>query len=161
MAKRSRYRNAADKRDGGGFILLPLCVLNGAAYLGVSAHARMLLVDLAAQYRGDNNGDLCAAFSMMKPRGWKSTHTLQKAKLELIEAGLIVETRKGARPSKASLYAVTWYAMDDCGGKLEISAQSFPRGAYRLKDPRPVLKVVEKNAPLNALAASQARKLMQ
>ena len=157
MAKRSRYRNAADKRDGGGFILLPLCVLNGAAYLGVSAHARMLLVDLAAQYRGDNNGDLCAAFSMMKLRGWKSTHTLQKAKLELIEAGLIVETRKGARPSKASLYAVTWYAMDDCGGKLDFSAQSFPRGAYRLKDSRPVLKVVEKNASLNALAASQVR----
>lgn len=157
MAKGNRYKSAKEKRDGGAFITLPLSVLNGAAYLGVSAHARMLLFDLVAQYRGDNNGDLCAAFSMMKLRGWKSTHTLQKAKLELIEAGLIVETRKGARPSKASLYAVTWYAMDDCGGKLEISTQSFPRGAYRLKDPRPVLKVVEKNAPLNALAASQAR----
>ena len=157
MAKGNRYKNAADKRDGGAFITLPLSVLNGAAYLGLNAHARMLLFDLAAQYRGDNNGDLCAAFSMMKLRGWKSTHTLHAAKLELIEAGLIVEMRKGARPSKASLYAVTWYAMDDCGGKLEVSAQSFPRGAYRLKDPRPVLKVVEKIAPLNALAASQAR----
>jgi hypothetical protein len=154
MAKRNRYKNAADKRDGGGFILLPLCVLNGAAYLGVGAHARMLLVDLAAQYRGDNNGDLCAAFSMMKRRGWKSTHTLQAAKLELIEAGLIVETRKGARPNKASLYAVTWYALDDCGGKLEVSARAFPRGAYRLKD---TLPVIGKNASLNALAASQGR----
>jgi len=157
MAKKNRYKNAADKRDGGAFITLPLSVLNGAAYLGVSAHARMLLLDLVAQYRGDNNGDLCAAYSLMKPRGWKSTHTLHKAKLELIEAGLIVETRTGSRPSKASLYAVTWYAMDDCGGKLDFSAQSFPRGAYRLKDPRPVLKVVENNAPLNALTASQAR----
>lgn len=157
MAKKNRYKNAADKRDGGAFITLPLSVLNGAAYLGVSAHARMLLLDLVAQYRGDNNGDLCAAFSMMKQRGWKSTHTLQTAKLELIEVGLIVETRKGSRPSKASLYAVTWYAMDDCGGKLDISAQSFHRGAYRLKDPPPVLKMVEKIAPLNALAASQVR----
>lgn len=157
MTKRNRYRNAVEKRDGGAFILLPLCVLNGAAYLGLSAHARMLLIDLAAQYRGDNNGDLCAAFSMMKLRGWKSTHTLHAAKLELIEARLIVETRKGARPSKASLYAVTWHAIDDCGGKLDINAQSFPRGAYRLKDPRPALKVIEKNMPLNALAASQMR----
>lgn len=27
------------------------------------------------------------------------------------------ETRKGARPNKASLYAVTWCALDHCGGK--------------------------------------------
>lgn len=157
MAKKNRYKNAADKRDGGAFITLPMSVLNGAAYVGVSAHARMLLLDLVAQYRGDNNGDLCAAFSMMKLRGWKSTHTLLSAKNELIDAGLIVETRKGSRPSKASLYAVTWYALDECGGKLEVTAHGFPRGAYRLKDPRPVLKVVEKNAPLNALGASQVR----
>lgn len=151
---RNQYKKAKEKRDSGGFITLPFSVLNGAAYLGVSAHARMLLFDLVSQYRGDNNGDLCAAYSMMKLRGWKSTHTLHKAKLELIEAGLIVETRKGARPSKASLYAVTWHALDDCGGKLEVSAHAFPRGAYRSKDPLPVMK---KNAPLNALAASQGR----
>ena len=140
MVKRNRYKNARDKCDSGTFIKLPLCVLNGVAYLGLSSHARMLLFDLAAQYRGDNNGDLCAAFSKMKLRGWKSTHTLLAAKLELIEAGLLVETRKGSRPSKASLYGLTWYAMDDCGGKLDISAQSFPRGAYRLKDAPPTLK---------------------
>lgn len=152
MAKRNRYKNAADKRDGGGFITLPFSVLNGAAYRGVGAHARMLLFDLVAQYRGDNNGNLCAAFSMMKLRGWKSTHTLLSAKNELIEAGLIVETRKGSRPSKTSLYAVTWYALDDCGGKLEVTARGFPRGAYRLKDPPPV---IGKNTSLNAVGASQ------
>jgi len=154
MAKRNRYKNAADKRDGGTFITLPLCVLNGAAYLGVSAHARMLLFDLVSQYRGDNNGDFCAAFSMMKLRGWKSTHTLLAAKKELIDAGLIVETRKGSRPSKASLYAVTWYALDECGGKLEVTPRGFPRGAYRLKDPPPV---IGKNTSLNAVGASRVR----
>lgn len=155
MAKKNRYKNATDKRDGGAFITLPLSVLNGAAYVGVSAHARMLLLDLVAQYRGDNNGDLCASYkSVMRLRGWKSENTLHKAKLELIEAGLIVETRKGSRPSKASLYAVTWYALDECGGKLEVTARGFPRGAYRLKDPRPV---IGKNASLNAVGASQVR----
>lgn len=154
MAKRNRYKNATDKRDGGAFITLPLSVLNGAAFLGVSSHARMLLIDLVAQYRGDNNGDFCAAFSMMKLRGWKSTHTLLAAKKELMDAGLIVETRKGARPSKASLYAVTWYALDDCGGKLEVTARGFPRGAYRLQDPPPV---IGKNTSLNAASASPMR----
>lgn len=153
MARNSRYKNAKEKRDGGAFFTLPAAVLNGAAYLGVGAHARMLLFDLLAQYRGSNNGDLCAAYSLMKGRGWRSTHTLQTAKEELLEAGLIVETRKGARPNKASLYALTWYALDDCGGKLDITAHSFPRGAYRLKDPPPA---IGKITGRNALAASTA-----
>ncbi len=69
-----------------------------------------------------------------------------KAKRELIEVELIVETRKGARPNKASLYAVTFYALDDCGGKLEMSPRSFPRGAYKLRDPLPQIRI--KNASL-------------
>ncbi|OGS93307.1 MAG: hypothetical protein A2061_06495 [Gallionellales bacterium GWA2_59_43] len=139
MAK-SRYKNAADKRDSGGHVAIPFSVLNGAAYLGLSAHARMLLFDLAAQYRGNNNGDLCAAFkSLMRARGWKSEETLNNAKRSLLEAGLIFETRKGGFPNKCALFALTWYALDDCGGKLDITAQSFPRSAYRLKDPRPVI----------------------
>ena len=138
MAK-SRYKNAADKRDGGGHVAIPFSVLNGAAYISLSAHARMLLFDLAAQYRGDNNGDLCAAWKLMHPRGWKSEDTLGKAKAELLASGLIVETRKGARPNKCSLFALTWYALDDCGGKLDIKPASFPRGAYKLKDRPPVM----------------------
>lgn len=139
MARNSRYKNARQKRDGGRFYQIPACVLEGAAYLCLSPHARMLLFDLLAQYRGNNNGDLCAAWKLMQPRGWKSEETLHKAKLQLLEAGLMVETRKGARPNKASLYALTWYALDECGGKLDISVQGFPRGAYKLKDPVPIL----------------------
>jgi hypothetical protein len=138
MAK-SRYKNATEKRDGGGHIAVPFPVLNGLAYLNLNAHARMLLWDLAAQYRGNNNGDLCAAWKLMKPRGWKSEATLDKCKRALVEAGLIVETRKGARPNKCSLFALTWYALDECNGKLDISARSFSRGAYKLKDRPPVM----------------------
>lgn len=138
MARKS-FRGGKDKRDGGAFITLPLAVLNSRAYVGLSSHSRMLLLDLFVQYRGDNNGDLCAAWKFMQPRGWRSEETLQKAKQELIGAGLIVETRKGARPNKASLYAVTWCALDHCGGKLDISPSSFPRGSYRLLDPVPTL----------------------
>ena len=148
MAK-NRYKNAKEKRDGESHIGVPHCVLNSAAYIGVNAHARMLLWDLAAQYRGNNNGDLCMAFKVMKPRGWKSEPTLNKAKRELLKAGLIVETRKGARPNKCALIALTWYALDDCGGKLDMSARSFPRGAYKLKDNQPVMvSSASKNASL-------------
>jgi hypothetical protein len=146
MSKRKSWKESRDKRDGGGFMTLPLSVINGRAYIEAGPHARMLLVDLFAQYRGDNNGDLCACWKFMQARGWRSETTLTKAKRELLDLGLIVETRKGARPNKASLYAVTWCALDHCGGKLDMSPAGFPRGAYRLRDPLPPLK--PKNASL-------------
>lgn len=145
-----RYKDAKQKRDGGGFVTLPLSVLYSQAYMEAGPHARMLLLDLLAQYRGDNNGDLSAAWKIMARRGWRSMATLYKAKQQLLELGLIVETRKGARPNKASLYAVTWCALDHCNGKLDISPQSFPRGAYRLRDPLPDFK--PKNEGLNTPA---------
>jgi len=147
MAKNKRYKDAANKRDGGQFFAIPHSVLNGSAYLSVSSHARMLLFDLIAQYKGDNNGDFCAAYSMMKLRGWKSQHTLLNAKRELLEACLIEETRKGARPNLASLYAVTWLSLDDCKGKLDITPAGFHRSAYKLKDtPPPIGKIKGVNA---------------
>lgn len=159
MRKKNLYKNAKAKRDGGAFFTVPAAVLNGAAYIGLNAHARMLLFDLLAQYNGSNNGDLGVAFSLMKPRGWRSEHTLLDAKRDLLEAGLIVETRKGARPNKASLYAVTWHALDECDGKLDISTQSFPRGAYKSKDrPKVVIDAVSaaiENTSLTAPSASR------
>lgn len=136
----SRAKHGKQDRDGGAFLAVPMSVLNSAAYVGLNAHARMLLWDLAAQYRRDNNGDLCAAWKLMKPRGWKSEDTLHKAKSELLESGLIAETRKGARPNKASLYGLTWFALDHCGGKLDVKPQGFPRGAYRANEPLPTIR---------------------
>jgi hypothetical protein len=145
-----RYKDAKDKRDGGAFVTIPQSVLQSRAYIDASPHARMLLLDLTMQYRGDNNGDLCAAWKLMRPRGWRSEATLNKAKRELIEFGLIVEARKGARPNKASLYALTWHALDHCNGKLDMSPQGFPRGAYKLRDPLPPMRI--KNASLTTPA---------
>ncbi len=136
-ARNKRWKQARDKRDGGGFIALPLSVLDSIAYKQATPYAKALLIDMAAQLRGDNNGDLAACWRFMKERGWQSQTTLLKAKRELIARKLIVETRMGARPNKASLYAVTWLALDDCRGKLEIKPQSFPRGAYRWLDKTP------------------------
>jgi hypothetical protein len=113
--------------------------LDGNAFLALSPHAVKLLIDLGAQYRGDNNGDLCAAWKVMRARRWRSEATLAKAKRELIDSGLIVETRKGARPNKASLYALTWFALDHCGGKLDIGPGGFAYGAFRERDRHPLI----------------------
>ena len=151
MSRRKQFKRASERRDGGAFVAVPLAVLNSRAYLDASPYARMLLIDLMSQYRGTNNGDLCAPWRLMRPRGWRSPVTLNKAKRDLLDLGLIVETRKGARPNKASLYALTWHALDECGGKLDMSPRTFPRSAYLLRrDPLPAIK--HRNAALSTPA---------
>lgn len=134
---RNRHKGASDKRDGGAFVAVPLSVLNSRSYLDADPYARTLLFDLVTQYRGNNNGDLCATWRLMKRRGWRSPVTLTRAKQDLLELGLIVETRKGARPNRASLYALTWHALDECGGKLDMSPKAFPRSAYLRRNTPP------------------------
>lgn len=123
---------AKAKRDGGSgaVLLIPHCVLNSASYLDLSGRAIKLLLDIAQQYNLKNNGALLASWRYMSTkRGWKSADQLNKAKVELMNHSLIVETVKGHRPNKASWFALTWLALDQIAG-LEISAQAFPRGAY-------------------------------
>lgn len=148
-----RYKDARKKRDGGRFVAIPTCVLESNAWIDASPYAVKLLLDLLAQYRGNNNGDLCAAWKLMKRRGWRSEATLHKAKQELLALGLIAETRKGARPNKASLYGVTWAELDECDGKLDISPQAFPRGAYLRSNALTFGNPAKKNEADNALSS--------
>jgi hypothetical protein len=69
MAARNRHKG---NRIGEGFVALPYSVLNSPLFIALSSYAVKLLIDVAAQYRGDNNGDLCIAWKLMKPRGWRS-----------------------------------------------------------------------------------------
>lgn len=87
-------------------------VFESPAFTALSPHACKLLLELVGQYRGDNNGDLTLAWSLMKARGWRSRSTLWRCKTELIEAGFVYETRKGRLPSTCSLLALTWFALD-------------------------------------------------
>jgi hypothetical protein len=158
MASR-RFKDGRHNRDGGAFLALPLSVLNSRAYLDLTYKARALLLDLLSQYNGKNNGDLCACFKVMSKRGcWKSEQTLFAARRELEASGLVTVTRMGARPNRATLYAVTFFGLNE-NPKLEITNRSFPRGAYLAKD-RPKVLIVgpPKNAtltPTGALAAAR------
>jgi hypothetical protein len=121
-------------RDGGGFIALPWQVVDSIAYQSLSVHAKALLIEIARQFCGHNNGALLCSRAYMQPRGWKSVDMLTKAKRELIGAELIFETVKGARPNKASWYALTWQALDKLHG-YDSGVGAFERGAYRNKQP--------------------------
>lgn len=117
-------------RDAGGFIALPWSVLDCAAYMALSMHARALLLEIARQYVRNNNGRLLASRAFMAQRGWKSADMLSKAKRELLDGGFIFETVKGHRPNKASWYAITWQALDTHPDFDQGATAAFRRSAY-------------------------------
>ena len=122
MSRRSeRRRKAKGRASSGSFVSLPHSVLKHPAFATLTPRATKLLLDLATQYRGKNNGDLSMPLSQMQNRGWNSSDQLQKAKNELTERGFIVVSRQGGR-NKCSLYAITWQPIDDCKGKLDVNS---------------------------------------
>lgn len=102
------------------FAGIPRAVLLHKDYQNLSGNAVKLLLDLAFQYRGGNNGDLTTAFNVLKVRGWTSRATIDRAKKQLLLNELIKETRPGQfiNPGgRCALYALTWAAIDECPGK--------------------------------------------
>jgi hypothetical protein len=128
MARTKRYKGAT--RDGSGFVALPHMLLDSPAYADLSHPARALLIEVARQFRGDNNGRMLLSRAHLEQRGWKSADVIQRAKKELLDAGLIHETRMGHRPNKASWYACTWMPLDKLDGYDVGAALLFERSAY-------------------------------
>lgn len=124
MSKRSQRRAlkaAQAARDGQNFLPFRLDVLQSISLAELTPYESKLLLDAMSQCRVGWNGDICLAWSVMKKRDWKSPVTLNKAIKGLLEKGHIVLTRQGGR-NKCSLYGIGWLAIDECGGKLDISS---------------------------------------
>tara|TARA_B100000686_G_C16752842_1_gene953640 strand:+ start:1460 stop:1894 length:435 start_codon:yes stop_codon:yes gene_type:complete len=108
------------RRMNDSFVMMPHHVLAHDNFKTLSPRATKFLMDLLAQFRGNNNGDLCATLKTMGERGWNSSDQLHKAENELIEKDVIIVARQGGL-NKANLYAVTWFPIDECKGKLDVA----------------------------------------
>lgn len=137
----------------GRFLLLPHLVLHSPQFHALSSSAVKLLLDVAVQYNGKNNGDLCAAWKIMQPKGWRSEATLNRAKKELLEAGFIAETRKGRLPNLCSLYGITWQPLNP-HPKYDIGPQGFPMYAW---ETNPMLRPIKLNSPALSTTISVVR----
>ena len=127
-----------------GFTGIVHSVFASPAFVDLSPHACKLLLELAGQYRGNNNGNLTVAGSVVKNRGWKSRTTLWRCKAELIEAGFVYVTRKGHMPSTCELLALTWFALD-VSPKFDPEAlANFKPKAYRVNTPLPMPSIKAK-----------------
>ena len=139
---RSKWKGGKAKRDGGAFAALPYAVLASPGYRMASHTARSLLIDIAMQYTGNNNGKLTACQKYLKPMGWSSNDTVVRARRQLIDCGLLIETRKGGFPNTAAWFALSWCALDQAQG-LDIDPKRYRTGEYMRLD-----KPANKNAAL-------------
>lgn len=135
MPRKTNPRGRAKNRR---YVGIPHDVMESDSYSGCSGNALKLLLELAKQYNGHNNGDLSAAFSVLKRRGWRSKKTLARCIAELIERGLVVKTREGwfSNPGgRCALYALTWHRIDECAGKdLELGPTHGPYRSFGVEN---------------------------
>jgi hypothetical protein len=120
MAAKKKRTHKANSFAG-----IPRMVMQSDDYKNLSGNAVKLLLALCYQYWGHSNGNLTTAWSIMHEQyGFKSQDTVNRAKLQLLKAGMIIQTRtpKFLNPGgQCALYALTWKNIDDCPGRrLEI-----------------------------------------
>lgn len=107
---------AKHSKSEGHWAVIPDRVTAHPDYYNLSGNAVKLLVEFARQKYKNNNGKLCAIYSQLKPRGWKSEATLRRSIKELLEARLIIVSKVGHYTGggrKPNFYAVTWEAVSD------------------------------------------------
>lgn len=132
MAKRSRTRSKG-RRETATFVRMYSHLLNDVGFQALSGAAAKTLLYLASQYSGFNNGDLDITATNVGRRGFSlSPAMLLRGAKELESAGFIVKSRQGGK-HRASLYALSWFAIDECGGKLDIPATPVPPNYWRKK----------------------------
>ncbi|MFZ4553665.1 MAG: hypothetical protein ACOYNQ_03835 [Burkholderiales bacterium] len=105
-------RGSKKKRIEGPFIALPLTVLDSPGFRTLSNASIRVLLMVARQYNGSNNGRLLATPKQLAFYGCNSHDTIAKARRELVEHGLLFQTRQGGRPNRASWYALSWQNLD-------------------------------------------------
>lgn len=118
------------RRESGCFMAVPAVVLESPNFRCLTTKAKALILDIGAKYNGHNNGDLAAPWSWMRQRGWRSKQTLENALRELRRMGMIELTRQGGL-NGPSLYAFTWFGIDACKGKLDVSENPVPSGKWK------------------------------
>ena len=123
-------RRAKGRWTLGPFLRLPRDLMEHEAFCTLSPRATKFLIDIACNYNGHNNGDLSATFRQMKARGWNSSDQMHKAKKELLDRGLILMARQGGL-NKSNLYALTWFLINECDGKLDISPTVKPPNYWK------------------------------
>ena len=131
MANERARRKLKGRGKGPPVLAIEHRMADSEEFAALSGHAVKLLLEFARQYRPGRNGDLSIPWSLLKDRGWNSSGTAHDAKQELLQAGWIIETRKGGK-NRCSLFAVTWFPIDASDKHLEPATAVAPHSWRKL-----------------------------
>lgn len=130
-ASYGKRKAAAQGKIQGRFTALPHNVILSVEFRKLTHAAKSLLFDIAAQYNGYNNGKLVACSKYLKPLGWSSNDTINRALTQLESGGFLFLTRQGMGPpmSQPSWYALGWIGLDVTDG-LDMSPKVYRRSVF-------------------------------
>ncbi|OSI08820.1 Uncharacterised protein [Neisseria animaloris] len=115
-------RHQRGKRTIRPYRQLPVEVIRAPQFRALSGTAVKVLLYLLSQYTGSNNGNLQAGQTeAASAEIGVSSRAVKAAIKELKDTGFITVSRQGGK-NRCSLYALTFFAVDDCGGILDIPA---------------------------------------
>jgi hypothetical protein len=124
-------RHPKRRLNGRHYAMVPCEVLTSEACNTLPASACRVLLAIAAQFRGKNNGDLALTWATARPFGINSKKQLVDSLSMLRERGLIEQTRQGGKkPLGPSLYAVTWMPIDDLNGKINSGPTMIAKNTW-------------------------------
>lgn len=126
---RPRFKSGAHSKH---FLNVPVDVLKSPACRTLPLSALKVLICIASQYKGHRNGDMSIARPIVEEFGMRSRRQIFGAVKLLEERGLITKTRQGGLGIGCNLYAVTWFGIDECGGKHDVVPRAVPTNAWRM-----------------------------
>jgi len=122
MVKKSKYEILEPCPSPYASIFIHVC--SSKSFIGLSNGARGFLFALMQQHNGKNNGRLHLVNKWLAKKGWSSASMNAQWRDELIQRGLVVQTRHGGLNEDCSWYALTWLPMSDAAG-LEITIATY------------------------------------
>jgi len=135
MAIHERKRSRMTGRGGQpSFLKLLHHVIDSPEFGALKGSALKMLIDLARQYNGKNNGNLRASLLRQSGR-WKSEDTMSVAIDQLVDGGWLVKTKQGGMGIGPSLFAVTWWPIDACEGRHDHPIESVASNLWNKKLP--------------------------
>lgn len=137
MSRPDRMAKLKGRRSTSGrFALLPLSVIKDPAVTTLDPAVRWVLVALAGQFSGGNNGAISLTLAVAREYGIRSSDTLRRGLGVLRERRLIELTFQGSYvPPKPARFALNWLPLNQtewtCATRVASHAykQELPRAA--------------------------------
>jgi hypothetical protein len=118
----ARTRARAKGRRGGEvehFAKIPVSVLESEACKTLDHAAFKVLACLASGFSGRNNGTMAMTPRFAQRFGFKGRNTVYRSLADLVERGLLVQTRQGLKMKNVfALFALGWEDIHSRDGKL-------------------------------------------